>query len=112
MKEDYFSREVVIELKKDCIKVLTHFVEKIQEKAQLKFSIACCVSFIFPIILVWEPDNIRKKRINNSSIQVKGLFARLISIKNYLNNRVIVPRILKFRAYVTMNGLSINNGLR
>lgn len=43
MKEDYFSREVVIELKKDCIKVLTHFVEKIQEKSQLKFSIACCV---------------------------------------------------------------------
>lgn len=60
VKEDNFSREVVIELKNDCIKVLTHFVEKIQEQSQLKFNIACCVSLISLITLVWKPDNIRK----------------------------------------------------
>ena len=56
LRKTSLSREVIIEFKKDHMKVLTDVFGKIQEKSSLKFIIAYCVSSISPITLVWEPD--------------------------------------------------------
>ena len=43
LRKASLSLGIIISIKKGCMKVLTHFVEKIQERLPLKFSIVCCV---------------------------------------------------------------------